>query len=205
MSDKLKQLEIKKLLTEYETLVIDEQIQKEIIEINKEYFDKAVSEFIKENYQEDVGEKINESYKGLLNNKSNKNDNTEKTNTTLNENTDNSSTDKPKKNIKKIYREIVKKTHPDKTKSDNLINIYIKAKDLYEKNDILGLAYYAKLIDIDIDFDDDDIELIVENLKTKKNKIESIKNSIVYQWIIINNEETKRKLIEIFCKKISEL
>jgi len=45
MSDKLKQLEIKKLLTEYDYLVIDEEIKTEVVNEYLPKFTEEINEF----------------------------------------------------------------------------------------------------------------------------------------------------------------
>ena len=41
----------------------------------------------------------------------------------------------PKKKLKKIYKEIVKKTHPDKIDSERYLEIYITSKKAFEEKD----------------------------------------------------------------------
>ena len=40
--------------------------------------------------------------------------------------------------IKKVFRDIAKICHPDKSGSEDLINEYLLAKEAYEKNDLLS-------------------------------------------------------------------
>ena len=70
--------------------------------------------------------------------------------------------------IKKLFREIVKKTHPDKVNSEDLIEIYINAKDAYESNDILKLAYYANNLGIEVELSDLEIDLLKDLISFKK-------------------------------------
>ena len=59
--------------------------------------------------------------------------------------------------VKKIYREIVKKTHPDKDKTEKYIDLYKEATSAYEKNDIVALIFICSKLDIEIDLEEDDM------------------------------------------------
>ena len=73
------------------------------------------------------------------------------------------------KDIKKIYREIVKSTHPDKIKSSKLNELYLEATQAYETSDVVTL--YKVCLDLMIDFDwsDDEISKIRERIDLYKN------------------------------------
>ena len=73
--------------------------------------------------------------------------------------------------IKDIFRKIVKLTHPDKTNSDKLINIYISAKKFYEENNLLELYLICINLNIDIDVSDFMVEDLIKTINKKKGRI----------------------------------
>ena len=115
MSDKLKDLEIKKLIKEYDYLLLEDEYKKQFIEEHTQSFLSSINEKRKE-----MGVEYKESQ--TINNKEKKQKEEEKI-IEVNRET--------RRKIKDIFRKIVKLTHPDKTNSEKLVNIYIKAKKFY--------------------------------------------------------------------------
>ena len=124
MSDKLKQLEIKKLLTEYDYLIIDEEMKQEIIDEYKPGFMENLCEQFNDEEKEEEQDPQKQPEKKELEKLIKDEDLSEDT----------------KKRMKKMFREIMKKTHPDKVKSEELIEIYIKSKEAYDTNNLLELS-----------------------------------------------------------------
>ena len=75
--------------------------------------------------------------------------------------------------VKKIYREIVKITHPDKSNKKSHNDIYVKATEYYNMNDKISLYKLATELDIDYDIEyDDNIEIQrrIDEFKGRINK-----------------------------------
>ena len=188
MSDKLKQLEIKKLLTEYDYLVIDEEIKQEVIDEYRPIFMKNLGKEMGIEEKEDDKEEPNETPPQ---------DNIEEKEVTkLIKDEDLS--DDSKKRMKTMFREIMKKTHPDKVQSEELVDIYIKSKEAYESNDILELSYNASKLNIPVELSDLDIEILKDLIKIKKEKIESIEKSWLWLWYKAGTETEKNNVIKLF-------
>lgn len=182
MSDKLKKLQIKKLIQEYEFLESDFEYKNQIIEDNKQDFIKKVSEVETElNINKEI-----KSYSGNTENTKNKN-----------QTTDNVS-EKTKNKIKKIYREIVKITHPDKVESNKFIELYHKSTKCSDSNDLLCLYLIAIELNIDFEFDSEDIQFLEKIVESKKKENSMVENSCVWAWIHSNNEDVKNRLIKIY-------
>jgi hypothetical protein len=192
MSDKLKQLEIKKLLTEYDYLVIDEEIKTEVVNEYLPKFTEEINEFtnkiegkkeeekkeVKKGVDVDNGKPKEKEIKKVIE--------------------DDDLPKETKDRIKKLFREIVKKTHPDKTKSEDLIDIYIKSKEAYESNDILKLAYYANKVDINVELSDMEIQLLNDLIIYKKEELSEIEKSWLWKWYKANTETEKDMIIKMF-------
>lgn len=89
---------------------------------------------------------------------------------------------------KKIYREIVKLTHPDKINVKKLNELYLKATSAYEEGDIVELYKISLNLGIEFDLEDSDINEIIERVKLTKVKIESLKSSWTYKWILSSDK-----------------
>lgn len=96
-------------------------------------------------------------------------------------------------NIKKIYRQIVKITHPDKVKNKGLNSFYIDATTSYNSNDYLGLYLIAVKLNLDITKQDVSLEQIEESINTERNKIKFIQST--YSWLWFNSDEAQREMI----------
>jgi hypothetical protein len=186
MGDKLKQLEIKKLLTEYDYLNVDGEIKQEIIDKYKPVFMEDLSKYgdsDDEKVEEPITEKQHDEkvLKKLIRDED------------LSEDT--------KKKMKKMFREIMKKTHPDKVKSEDLVGMYIKSKEAYKTNDLLELSHNANKLNIEIKLNGDEIKILKDLLSIKKEKLETIEKSWLWLWYNSDTEEQKAKVIELYYQK----
>jgi len=192
MSDKLKQLEIKKLLTEYDYLIIDEEIKIELVNEYLPKFTEEVNKFTNKIEGKKEEEGSNKEKQININNDEPKEKEIKKVIE------DDDLSEETKNKIKKLFREIVKKTHPDKTKSEDLIEIYIKAKDAYEANDILKLIHYANRLNISVELNDDEIKLFKDLIISKKEELTEIENSWLWKWYKADSEKEKDIIIRMF-------
>tara|TARA_Y100000385_G_scaffold289902_1_gene360943 strand:- start:3187 stop:3765 length:579 start_codon:yes stop_codon:yes gene_type:complete len=186
MSNKLKQLEIKKILSEYDYLIIDEEIKQEVIDEYRPIFMKNLGKEmgIGEEEPDNPPPQDNIEEKELV--KLIK---------------DEDLSDDSKKRVKTMFREIMKKTHPDKVQSEELVDIYIKSKEAYESNDILELSYNASKLNINIELSDLDIEILKDLIKIKIEKIETIEKSWLWLWYKAGTETEKNNIIKLFYLK----
>lgn len=102
-------------------------------------------------------------------------------------------------NLKQIYREIVKSTHPDKVKNLKLNELYIEATQAYESNDIVTLYKVCSELLIDFDFDQDEINKIRERIENYKNQIGFLESTYTFKWLKSDDSE-KDKIILNFIK-----
>lgn len=190
MKEKLKQLEIKKIFQEYNLLLVDDEYKKEMI---NEYRADFLTEI--ENKRRELGiepevPKIDDESKAE--NMDSSDEVAEPTKTIIHVN------EETKKKLKKIYKEIVKKTHPDKTNSEKHLDMYIKSKQAYEENNIIDL--YSICIDLQIEFDYDviDIKSMLEIIDHKKMKLKNLESSYLWLWVHSQDEAEKEKIISLF-------
>ena len=72
---------------------------------------------------------------------------------------------------KKLYRDIVKTTHPDKIKNHKLNELYLEATDAYEKNDIITLYRVCSELRIDFDLPENYVDDLSQKISSLKKQI----------------------------------
>lgn len=185
MTDKLKKLELKKLLQEYNFLLLDDEYKKEIISENR-------SEFLKRTQKLRLDQQLPVETENSK----------KETNLPKKPKIDPDTVDKStKEKVKKLYRDIVKKTHPDKTNSEYLINYYMKATVAADDYNLMELFIICNELLIEFDLDLEDKTTLTTLIEMKKNELKSIESSFIWMYYISKTEEEKNKLIELFVKK----
>jgi hypothetical protein len=185
MSDKLFELEIRKIIQEYKLLEIEEEWKNELINSNKETFLKEI--YHKRGFDNEVSNPKETSVdKGVVVDKRR---------------------DHISDNIKKLFREIVKLTHPDKTFNKKnrleLNDLYIKAKIASEESNIYDLLVICDKLSIKWSIDLYEKKILEDNLEVKRNKIKSIESSYIWLWINAETIEEKYKIVNLFIEKNS--
>jgi len=106
------------------------------------------------------------------------------------------------KEIKLLYRDIAKISHPDKTKTYLYNDAFIKATNYYNLGDKIGIYKIALSMDIDIDLNNEKIILIEKRIEELKNKIFFIENKISYKWYISKDDEKNKILLQFLKDKV---
>lgn len=185
MNEKIKNLYIQKILHEYSLINVDYELKNTLVNENRDEFLKEV------NKNEPV-----ENTSSSSNSNKNKKDESKVKDSEISEAT--------KKKIKKIYRDIVKLTHPDKIDSELLKSYYVEATHAYDNNDLLELFIISGKLQINIDLSNDDIKLLNSLINIKRGEIKKIEDSYIWLWISANTVEQKQIIIDSFikyCKK----
>lgn len=211
--NKFKQLEQKKILKELDYIETDFEFKNEIIsEVDSEFINN-VNEFLKERpvLKEKFDKKMGKKFDDATDNKSNDGNNKdeeggEKVNPDQIEDNLNDDSDvsdeveiEPKKEkspkVKKIYREIVKLTHPDKVKVKKLNDLYLKATEYYESDDITGLYTICNELGIEYELDESDNESILLKIKSLKGKIGFIESTFTWKWYSAKDKEKENLIL----------
>jgi hypothetical protein len=211
---KIKLLQLKKLLKELEYIESDFEYRSELISEADNEFIKSINNFldqhpdIKDIYDKKINEKINQSIKNNQESTSTTEEievtqNIQEEEETIYESIiDNMVSDLVETNVKlkKLYREIVKLTHPDKIKKQTLNDLYIKATEFYNFNDKIGIYRICSELNIDYDIDDDDEIFISERIDSLKKRISFLESTFTYKWFESESEDEKNKIMVEYIK-----
>ena len=190
MGDKLKQLEIKKLLLEYSYLLTDEELKDEIID---EYQPQFMESFL---------EKTSEVKKEVGDEKKREEPKPKEKQPIKKKIEDDKLSDETRKRLKTMFREIMKKTHPDKVNSEDLVHFYVLAKEAYEENNIVQLAFVAQQINVDVDFGDEEIDFMKQLIKVKNDEVKGKETSWLWLWYKAEGqEEVQEKIMNTYVNK----
>lgn len=189
MGDKLKTLEIKKLIQEYNFLLLDDEFKKEVISENRpEFLEKT------QKLRSDLG---------IINDPDSQPEKKEEeVNLPKKPKIEPDSVDKSVKDkVKKLYREIVKKTHPDKVDSEDLINLYMSATIAADEYNLMELFIICDQLSINFEIDFEDKGTLIALIEMKKKELKDIEASFIWIYYMAKTEEEKNKLVELFVKK----
>ena len=215
--NKFKQLEQKKIIKELEYIENDFEFKNEIIsEVDSEFINN-VNEFLKgrPDLKELFDKKMGKKFDDVMDNGNNEggeedsnkdSEDGEKVNPDQIEDNLNDGGEiseeveiEPKKEkskkVKKIYREIVKLTHPDKVKVKKLNDLYLKATEYYDSDDISGLYTICNELDIEYELDESDNESILSKIKSLKGKIGFIESTFTWKWYSAKDKEKENLIL----------
>lgn len=201
--DKIKSLRLKKLLKELDYVESDFELRNEIIGDADGDFIKSINSFLlehpklKEIYDSKITEKLNESIK----NSENKTDEVPEDLVVDEVDTENDLKEKELTNeLKKIYREIVKITHPDIVKVKKLNDLYIKATNFYDDRNKIGLYQVCDDVGIKYELTEKDADIIEDNINSLKKKINFLESTFTWKWYNTDDESQKTKILLDYVK-----
>jgi len=215
MSSKLNLLESKMLLKEFNYLVSDIEFKNEFAMEYGTQFEIAVRQFlrekplIKELCINKFGSKLNPDPKPSPSIESEKEsepinlssgtDLIPFTGTPIEDDEDSLILEIDTDKIKKLYRDIVQKTHPDKVKSDALNGLYNRATTANKNQDLLSLYSICDELGIPFHVKQKEIDALNNRIKLIKSQQTFFESSHLWAWCKHEYDEPKRKdIIEHF-------
>jgi hypothetical protein len=209
--NKLKSLEIKRLLKELEFIESDFEYRNLAVSEADSLFINSISEFLSQHpelkkiYDDKITEKINKTIEKIQKKSDEEIKNLEFENLQDDispiEETQKDDEDKTDiSQIKKLYREIVKLTHPDKVKSNKYNELYIKSSNYYESGNKIGIYSICNELDIEYEIEEDDVILINEQILNLKNKINFLESTFAWQWYNCEDEMLRNQILLNFIK-----
>jgi hypothetical protein len=184
--DKLEDLKINKIIQEYAFLKTDESLKREMIQTGtKEFLEVVNSRLVNIDPgsiksptvdESKVAKKIEPKIDPEL----------------IDNNT--------KVKLKKIFREIVKHTHPDKTDSPELNELYIEAKEHYDTYDLFELYFIAKTLGVVFKLTLEESKILSDLIERKKNDIKQLEQSFIWIWINSETALEREVVVQSFIK-----
>ena len=172
-------IKIKKLTLQHSYLILEKE---EVDEICLQS-DKQIREMIEQRYPEE--------YKKIFENKitkpnpdvQNKEEISEEVEATKN---------KKNNDVKKLYRKIAEKTHPDKIGDDTLSDMFSKASLAYQENDLATLLELAGNLNIELmELTPESIQILENNVVLLSKKIHTQKSTAAWSFHVAKTDEEK--------------
>jgi hypothetical protein len=203
---KLKQLEIKKLMKELDFIKSDFNYKNEIIQEADNSFINSVNSLLEQHplLKEVFDKKINNKIENIFQQKSEE----IKEKIEIEENINESFNFEDEvvvrkvidKKVRKLYREIVKVTHPDIVINKKLNELYLKATQFYNENDITGTYSICDELDIDYEPEDSDNQIISEKIISLKSRINFMESTLTWVWYHSTDENEKEQMVLRYIK-----
>lgn len=203
---KLKQLEIKKLMKELDFINSDFNYKNEIIQEADNSFINSVNSLLEQHplLKEVFDKKINNKIENIFQQKSEE----IKEKIEIEENINESFNFEDEvvvrkvidKKVRKLYREIVKVTHPDIVINKKLNELYLKATQFYNENDITGTYSICDELDIDYEPEDSDNQIISEKIISLKSRINFMESTLTWVWYHSTDENEKEQMVLRYIK-----
>ena len=205
--DKIKQLEVRKLIRELNFIESDYTYKNEMVNEIENLFIESVNEFLekhpelKEIFNKKINQKIENIFKEKLETIQEKIESVEfndelKVESSIQEIVIDVKVNK----IRKLYRQIAKATHPDRTENKKLNEIYLRATKCYDSLDIPGTYSICDELDIVYEIDDEDYNLISEKIEKLKQVINFMESTLTWKWYKSEDNTEKTQIIINYIK-----
>jgi hypothetical protein len=196
----LQKLESKRLLKELEFYESDYEYKSELVTHVETTFIQSVNEYLEEHptLKDVFDEKINKRIEETINKKILASESIEQDVFIEDEEID-SKEENPK--MRKLYREIVKQTHPDKIKNEKLNNLYIDAGKSYDNQDIFNIYSICDELGISYELDESENYILKDKIKYIQDKINFIQSTFTWHWYYTEEEIEKNNIIKEYVKK----
>ncbi len=212
MKKEIKKLELKKLFKEFGFLKIDEEYKNELLHMYGPEFNTAIRKIFKTQPELDLLFNKNQELRTIeepentplkmigieiYNINSTETDLEVYTGQTKNSviEEESKTTDSLKDDIKKLYRKIATKTHPDKVSVKYLNDLYLKAKTAYKNNDILTLYLICNDLDIEYEFSKGEEKELKSKIRNLRNTNEFAEQTYLWAWINEEDENIRHKIL----------
>jgi hypothetical protein len=193
----LQELEIKRIMKELDFYESDYEYKNEIVMQAEIQFIKNVNDFLSQNAELKAlfDEKVQKRLEDNIKKKSEEEEQLEN-----NSEEEEVETKFISPKMKKLYREIVKRTHPDKIKDKKLNEIYIKATKYYNDADLLYIYKICSDLHIYYEIDIEDNEFLKDKIVSFKDKISFIQATYTWKWNFTETESEKNLIILDYIK-----
>lgn len=113
--------------------------------------------------------------------------------------------------VRKVYKEIAKRSHPDaligspKQEADRKASLFREAQRAVDDTNLLDLLKIAEELDIQLDKDIEEYtQILQENIKTLKKEVKMIKGTPMWQWYHAKTHEEKHDIMLAYMQYMYE-
>lgn len=194
---KLRELQRKKLLKELEYIELELEYTMELIGEADLEFNKEIGNFLEKNpeIKEAYNQRIDVRIQNVIESKI-----VESTGVNCEETGDVITKPTIDKKVTKLYREIVKATHPDIVSKKSLNDIYIWATKCYDLGDKIGIYKICQELNIDYEIDEVDEKDISDKVSQLKERLIFMESTFALKWFKIEDEVLKNQIMIDFIK-----
>jgi hypothetical protein len=200
--NKLHQLEVRRLLKELDYVKSDFEYKNEIVFEADNSFMRSLNDFLEKNIvlKEMFDKKINRKIDEMIRERS-----TERVIDSIpaveEESTEITIVEKVvDEKLRKIYRVIAKKTHPDKISDVRLNDIYIMASKMYENNDVMGIYSICDQLGIPYELSTEDGEILKSQISMMKERVGFMESTFTWKWYHTDDEKEKSQILVEYIK-----
>lgn len=195
---KLKNIQLRKLLKELEYVELEFEYRTELVEEVDYNFTKQIGDFLDKNpnIKEVYDQKNDIRLQSAIDSKINESLNVE----SLDESDEIKLLPTVSTKVKKLYREIVKVTHPDLVDKKNFNEIYLSATKYYNLNDKIGIYKICSELNIDYELDDEDEIDISSKINEVKSKILFLESTYAWKWFNSESDQEKNQIMIDYIK-----
>lgn len=193
--NKLHQLEARKLLKELDYVKSDFEYKNEIVFEADSAFLESLNNFLEKNITlKEIFEKnTNHKIDDMIRERSSKNTSPESVEISIVDKVVN-------ENIRKIYRSVAKKTHPDKISDARLNDIYIMAREMYESNDVMGIYSICDQLGIPYEMSIEDLATLKDRILMMKDRVVFMESTFSWKWHHSEDEGERSRIIFEYVK-----
>ena len=203
---KLHQLEVRRLLKELDYVKSDYEYKNEIVFEADNSFMRSLNEFLEKNIvlKELFDKKINRKIDEMIRERSTESIIESVPDAVEEDSTEITIVEKVvDEKLRKIYRNIAKKTHPDKISDVRLNDIYIMASKMYDTNDVMGIYTICDQLGIPYELSIEDSETLKSQISMMKERVGFMESTFTWKWYHTEDEgERSRILVEYIKSKI---
>ena len=178
-------IKLKKLTLQYSYLLLEKDEVKEICT----KVEKEIRQYMEDNYPEEY-KKIQNSKPVEVPENSDSNEDTQ----------ENYEIIKPKiknKDLKKLYRKIVEKTHPDKSGDNKYADDFSQAANAYSEGNLAKMLELAGNLNIEIiELSKESVQLLENNVETLSNQIINDKKTYAWKWHKRESDDSKENVVK---------
>jgi len=192
--DKIRKMEIQKLIKELEFLLCDINLKSETINEIYESFQKEIDNFIEKHPKLKFLVDDRKEYQFENNKNINVGDNSSQILQEI------QSKEKDPK-LKSLYRMIARSTHPDLAKQENLKEVYIDAKKAYEDDNLFSIISFCDKLNIPYNLTDDELDSLRNEVESQKKRLKFIETTFTWQWY--KKKEKRDEIILSYIKYLT--